>query len=349
MAATRATGPGAVAVGDAASGAVGTGRAFAPCNVELMDPSSSDRSSEEALRTALLRTLVPVVLLVALASVIDARAALAALGSAHPGWIVAGLALVQFQVVASALRWRWTAARLGQRIGARRAIAEYYLATLANQTLPGGVVGDAARAVRSTDSAPLGTAGLAVAVERVSGQAALLAVTLAGLAAWPALLGDRPASGTRTVLAALGVALALAALVALARRVGPARLRRGADGLGRALRRTWIEDGAWAVQGVASLAIVGSYLALWATSALALGAPLPPAALVTVVPLALLTMLVPISIGGWGLREAASAALWPLAGLAAADGLATSVLYGLVALAGSLPGLVVVLSRRERA
>ena len=293
--------------------------------------------------------VVPLVLLGALASVIDVPTALASLREAHPGWIVAGLALVQFQVVASALRWRWTAARLGQRIGARRAIGEYYLATLANQTLPGGVVGDAARAVRSTDSASLGTAGLAVLVERVSGQAALLAVTLGGIALWPALLGDRPASGVRTALAVGIAALALAALVGLAHRFGPARLRRGTAGLGRALRRTWVEDGAWAVQGVASLAIVGSYLGLYATSALALGAPLPPAALVTVVPLALLTMLVPISVGGWGLREAASAALWPLVGLAAADGLATSVLYGLVALAGSLPGLAVALSRRGRA
>ena len=292
---------------------------------------------------------MPLVLLAALAAVVDVHAALAALRGAHPGWIGCGLALVQLQVVASALRWRWTAARLGQRIGARRAIAEYYLATLANQTLPGGVVGDAARAVRSTDSAPLGTAGLGVVVERVSGQAALLAVTLAGLGLWPALLGDRPVSGAGAALVVSGAALALGALLALAHRFGPARLRRGTRGLGRALRRTWMEDGAWWVQGLASLAIVWSYLALYATCALALGAPLPLPALVTVVPLALLTMLVPISIGGWGLREAASAALWPIVGLSAAEGLATSVLYGLVALAGSLPGLVVALSRRRRA
>lgn len=293
---------------------------------------------------------VPVVLLVALASIVDLGTVTGSLRAADPGWVIAGLALVQFQTVASALRWRWTAARLGQRIGARRAIAEYYLATLVNQTLPGGVTGDAARAVRNRDGTTLGTAGLAVLVERVSGQAALLAVTLLGLASWPALLaGERPAAGLRAVGVAVAALAALAALAWLAHRVGPPAVRRVANRLGEALRLAWVVDGAWRVQGVASLAIVASYLGLYATCGLALGAPLGVAALVTVVPLALLTMLLPVSIGGWGLREAASVALWPLVGLSAADGLATSVLYGLVALAGSLPGLAVAVSRRHGA
>lgn len=297
-----------------------------------------------------LRTCVPVALLLLLARVIDVRAALALLRGARVEWIAAGLLLVQLQIVASALRWRWTAARLGQRIGARRAMAEYYLASLVNQTLPGGVTGDAARAVRNAEGTSLGTAGLAVFAERVSGQAALFAVTLVGLACWPALVaGDRPASSVRAVaLVGVGVAASIL-LVRVAGRRGPARVRQAMSRLRAALHLAWVADGAWLVQGAASLAIVAGYLALYAACGLALGAPLPMSALVTVVPLALLTMLLPVSIGGWGLREAASAALWPLVGLTAESGLATSVLYGLVALAGSLPGLYVAVSRRQRA
>ena len=56
-------------------------------------------------------------------------------------------------------------------------------------------------------------------------------------------------------------------------------------------------------------------------------------------PLILLTMLIPVTISGWGLREAAAAALLPLAGFVASEGLATSVAFGLVLLATSLPGI----------
>ncbi len=296
--------------------------------------------------------LLPIVLLAALGFAFDMDEALGAIARADLAWLLAGLALVQLQVVGSALRWRWTAARLGQRIGTRRAIAEYYLGTFANQVLPGGVTGDAARAVRNVEGVTLPVAGLAVAVERLSGQAALFAITAAGLACWPwlwpAASGDRPASASWTLGAvATTVGLAALALAALRRHGSPA-LRGKAEALRRALRRAWLEDGAWRVQGATSLGIVGSYLGLYATSAAALGTPLPFAALVTVVPLALLTMLLPIAVGGWGLREAAAVGLWPLVGLAATDGLATSVLYGLTALVGSLPGLAVALAGSRR-
>jgi hypothetical protein len=51
-------------------------------------------------------------------------------------------------------------------------------------------------------------------------------------------------------------------------------------------------------------------------------------------------MLIPLSFSGWGLREGAAAALFPVAGLTAAQGLATSVAFGLVFLIAVLPGLV---------
>ena len=101
----------------------------------------------------------------------------------------------------------------------------------------------------------------------------------------------------------------------------------------------WFDDGAWWKQATASLAIVAAYLTLFAVCAQAIGAPLPALAVLNVVPLTLLSMLLPVSIGGWGLREAAAAALWPLVGLSAEAGVATSILYGLLSLAGSLPAL----------
>ena len=59
--------------------------------------------------------------------------------------------------------------------------------------------------------------------------------------------------------------------------------------------------------------------------------------------LVLLAMTIPLSIGGWGPREGAAAWLFTMAGLSAAQGVSTSVVYGVLSLVASLPGAVVLL------
>ena len=143
------------------------------------------------------------------------------------------------------------------------------------------------------------------------------------------------------------VALALA--TAGLARWAPRRLARFAAGFGPAIRVAWLGPSKLWRQLLWSLVIVASYLAAFALASAAIGAPLAPLAVVALVPLVLLTMLLPISVAGWGAREAAAAALWPLAGAASADGMAASVLYGLVSLVGALPGALLIARRRVHA
>ena len=117
--------------------------------------------------------------------------------SASPGWLTAAVAMLTLQTVLSAIRWKITAARLGIRLGTGEALREYYLAQAVNVSVPGGVVGDAARAVRSRGAAGLLAAGQAVLFERLAGQAGLFVVTAVTFAVtlarpggvdWPAWL-----------------------------------------------------------------------------------------------------------------------------------------------------------------
>ena len=64
------------------------------------------------------------------------------------------------------------------------------------------------------------------------------------------------------------------------------------------------------------------------------------------VPLALLVLLamgVPANVAGWGPREGVAAWAFAAAGLGAAQGVATAVVYGVMVLVASLPGAVVLL------
>jgi len=154
-----------------------------------------------------------------------------------------GLLLVQLQIVLSAWRWHTTATSLGQALSLSDAVREYYLSTLVNQSLPGGVVGDAARVVRSRQQSGIAVAAQSVLIERMAGQVVLALLVVVGLIAWPFVVD-----------AARG---------------------RFAASLWPALQRAWFANGAWQVQLLLSLAIVSSYLALFAVAALTLGAPLP--------------------------------------------------------------------------
>ena len=267
----------------------------------------------------------------------------ASLASADPVYVLAGLVLVQVQIVLSALRWRFTAARLGQSLRPGQAIGDYYLGTLLNQVLPGGMAGDAIRAVRNRAAGQGGwkTPAQAVLFERMAGQGVFFAVAAIGIMLWPLLGGEAIPDNLRHVLS--GFSLAVAALVIvflLVFRFPPGTLRLRLENLKFAMTRAFVADGAWAVQAGSSIVIVGSYVAMFMLASAAIGAPLPALAAVTAIPLCLMMMLIPATFSGWGAREAAAAALWPLFGYAPAQGVTASILYGMLALVGALPGLV---------
>jgi hypothetical protein len=60
-------------------------------------------------------------------------------------------------------------------------------------------------------------------------------------------------------------------------------------------------------------------------------------------------MTLPITIAGWGIREASAAAIWGLANLTPADGVAVSVTYGIIVLLSALPGILFVIPRSGKA
>ncbi|WP_205598521.1 lysylphosphatidylglycerol synthase domain-containing protein, partial [Halomonas sp. NO4] len=169
------------------------------------------------MRSALLvRPLGSLGLLAALALWLDPRTVVAAVEGVAPGWVLLGLALTLPQVALCAWRWRLTARLLDLPLGWRRALHDYYLALFLNQVLPGGVMGDAARAWRHAGaSGRRGGAWRAVVIERASGQLAMLLLTLAVLLAsslWHDVLWRVLQAVARPVVTASPGALGLGAL-----------------------------------------------------------------------------------------------------------------------------------------
>lgn len=266
----------------------------------------------------------------------DAPAAMARLSGADAGWLAAAVALLTGQTVLMAFRWRLTAGQLGLRIGRRRAVGEYYLAQVVNATLPGGVLGDAARAVRSREDAGLAPAAYAVMIERLAGQVAMLAVLVLGLAVALARPGGIPWPGwTAAALAGAVAALALLLAAAPLVRASPRVL-----GFARATRTALLAPNVLPRQVALGIVIVALNLLAFAACARATGTVLGPEAIATLIPLILTAMVIPLSVAGLGWREGAAAALFPLAGASPEAGVAAGLAFGAVMLVASLPGLL---------
>ncbi|AJY48093.1 hypothetical protein TM49_09870 [Martelella endophytica] len=276
-----------------------------------------------------------VAIIAALVTVVDPADVVAAFENVSLGPVLTGLAIVQLQVVLSALRWRFTADRLGQTIPAGLAIREYYIASFVNQILPGGMAGDAIRAYRARAEDGWKRPAAAIVLERLSGQLAFFLLAGAGLFVWPLLLSENlPPGFAGLVLIGVGIVVVIASLGLIVART---RLMARFENLKPDLAAVFWRRGAFAVQFGLSMFTVLSYIAVFMIAAYATGAPLPAVALITVIPLCLMTMLIPAGIGGWGTREAAAAALWPLLGLTSAEGLSASLLYGMLCLCGVAP------------
>lgn len=273
---------------------------------------------------------------------VDWRASVALLAEADLRWLgVAGFALT-IQTVLSALRWRMTAARLGIILAPAEAIREYYLSQVVNQSLPGGILGDANRVLRARGQAGLFVSGQAVVFERAAGQLGLLAVLGVGLigtvvtpsdVVWPRWLLMPVAGGLAGVIGLLVLAI-------LALRVFGGT-DRGWKGSFRTFVHAVMAPDIFARQLALSVATATCNVAAFSLCASALGIDLTLGVTITLVPMILFAMILPLSISGWGLREGAAAALFPFVGATSAEGLATSVAFGLVFLATVLPGFLI--------
>lgn len=270
----------------------------------------------------------------------DGPEAARSLASADWSWLVLAIAALTVQTVLSALRWQLTARQLGVRFDARYAIREYYLAQVVNQALPGGMIGDAGRAYRARAQAGLMASGQAVVFERLAGQIAMYLIFAAAFLVTSLVPGglDWPGWLLAPVTFILLTGLVLPAALLAATQI-PGRAGGSATRLWRAIGVALADRRVLPGQVALGIGTTLCNLAAFALCARAVGVELHPSVVAALVPLILFTMLIPISISGWGFREGAAAAVLPLAGATASDGLASSVAFGLAFIAAVLPGL----------
>ncbi|MDP2811055.1 MAG: lysylphosphatidylglycerol synthase transmembrane domain-containing protein [Rhodocyclaceae bacterium] len=296
----------------------------------------------------LVRIAVSAALLGLIAWAVDGAGLWRRLGNADLRWFALAFAMGVLANVVSAWRWLAISRHLGLTATAAVLLPAYGRNVTINTILPGATLGgDAYRAlVLQRLGNPVIRAVASVAIDRLSGLWALFVISWL---AWLALAASETATvapaALNTHLAALGAAVAAPwAAGALTSRLSlepggwPSRFLRLLSETARLTQLTFVPSVV-----VQAAAIAALYAALCAVSP-----DVPALTLVAVSAPVFLAAALPLSVGGFGTREAALAAYWLLAGLPADIAVAGALLHGLATtLQGALWAPLFLLKRRK--
>jgi glycosyltransferase 2 family protein len=257
-----------------------------------------------------------------------------------------GTALAVPITVAGAWRWHLVSRGLGVGVQLGPAVASCYRAQFLNTTLPGGILGDVHRGVRHGLAAGDTGRGLrAVAWERLAGQVVQAVIAVVVLL----LLPSPVRSSAPAMLAVLAAAIVAVLLVG---QVTPTDPRSWVGRFSRAVRDDvrfgLLVRRAWPGVLLASTIALAGHVATYLVAARAVGVTTPTVTLLPLVMLVLLAAGLPLNVAGWGPREGMAAWAFGIAGLGAAQGVATAVAYGAMVLVATLPGAVVLLVSSTR-
>jgi glycosyltransferase 2 family protein len=252
--------------------------------------------------------------------------------------LVAASAIFFLTTVCGAWRWAIVSRGLGVRLSLPAAVAAYYRAVFLNLMLPGGVAGDVHRGVtHGREVHDVGRALRAVVWERAAGQVvqAVLAISLLLMLPSP-VRSSMPFVAVAAVAVVLGVVL----LGRVRGRGGRSRWTRIRNAVVADVRNGVLRRKALPAVIFASALVFIGHAATFLVAARAAGVDAPVSRLLPLAMVALLAMVLP-SIAGWGPREGVTAWVFSAAGLGAERGAATAVAYGVMVLAASLPGAIV--------
>ncbi len=244
-------------------------------------------------------------------------------------------------------RWRLIVATLGAQAPYRTAITNVYIGQFFNQVLPSSVGGDAVRVWKLTRFMPVQVALSSVALDRV---VALLAVPLILIVGSGMLAHIVPAGPFRwalyAIMAAAGFGMILlltADTIPLPRILLRTRLVDVLRSTPAAARKLFSNPARLVRAMLLSIVIhVGVGTSLWVL-ALNAGVDAPLAAFLLLAPIIAIVTTVPISVGGWGVREGAMVTALGLVHIQPAIALTVSIQFGLIMLVVGLPGGVLAL------
>jgi glycosyltransferase 2 family protein len=270
------------------------------------------------------------------------------------GWIGVAIAVTFFQIFVGVLRWREVSVECGAPLGAMQAMRFNVIGAFFNQTLPSSIGGDAVRLwLVARGGAGWRAATYSIFVDRAIGLIALAIIIVASLP-WSYNLISDPHGRSALLFVDFAALVGGVGFLILGRLPWPW------------LKRWWGTHHLHACSVIANrvifsrvhgpkiavLSLLVHVLAVviaWCVVQ-SIAAPVMFGQVFQLVPPVMLITMLPISIAGWGVREATMGLAFGYAGLMTNEGINVSLLFGAVSfIVGAVGGLVWIFSAEKAA
>ena len=249
------------------------------------------------------------------------------------------------QHLLSAYRWMYVSKFTNLNINFKNSLKYYYIAGFMNNILPGGIPGDLYRIYCTSDNKKeifkMGKSFQSVIFERLSGQIMLFFVFISSLTIY--FLTNQK------YIAFLYLILPTALIFFLIKYLIKYNIKKyfGTKDITKNFHMLFTGPIFWN-HIILSFFVVASYILIYIISAISLGLEIDYLAFLVFTPIILFSMTLPVSIGGWGVREVTALLVSFLIGLSASASISVSIIYGILNLICSLPGLFLFLNLRNR-
>jgi glycosyltransferase 2 family protein len=269
------------------------------------------------------------------------------------GWIVLAIAATLLQILVGVLRWREVSDECGAPLPMGQALRFNLIGTFFNQTLPSSIGGDAVRLWLVARGAGWRAATYSIFVDRAIGLIALAIIIVASLPWSYQLIGDPKGRAALALVdfAALGAGLGFLVLGALPwpwlkRWWATHHLHACAVIADRVI---FSRDRGPKVAALSLFVHVLTVVIAWCVVQ-SIAAPVSFGETFQLIPPVMLITMLPISIAGWGVREATMGLAFSYAGLMTNEGVNVSLLFGAVSfVVGAFGGLVWIFSAEKAA
>lgn len=291
------------------------------------------------------KPLTSLAVLVILWNKIDVDDVMVSIWDARIGYLFLALITFLLAQIVSSQRYIFAMQTLNREIPFFLALRVHFIGFWFSQLLPSGIGGDVVKIFMLKNRIGVSKAIRGTLLDRVSGLIFLMLGVVVLLPAYQLELQTFAMTATLSALATIFF-LALWASVYFngnraIKRMIPKPLRHISlllNDIARFRQRKPLMQQLWTSAIVHTGGILG-----YALVGMSLGIELPILIYYLLVPLIFLISLIPISLGGWGVREAGSIGLFGLVGLPPEQAFAMSVLFGLMVICASLPGGILLL------
>ncbi|HWF86320.1 MAG TPA: lysylphosphatidylglycerol synthase transmembrane domain-containing protein [Vicinamibacterales bacterium] len=321
-------------------------------------PDEPNSSPWRRLAMLALKIAVSVALLALLFSRVDARRLWTIARHASIVWLATALVVYFLNVLASVWRWRLLLHAQGVRMSARTLLGSFLVASFFNNFLPSNIGGDVIR-VRDTARPARSTtlATMVILSDRVLGLMALFLVASLGASIasevpahalspiWPSWLWAGfvfcTVAAAPAVLAPVGFSRLLQPLTVFHPEWVGDRIDKLTDVLSRFRER----PGAMAACFVVAVAVQASMIIYYLAVVWALHLPVGVWDLAVIVPISFVVQLLPVSVGGFGVREATFSLYFAKIGLPIESAVVMSLVGAALLMLFSLSGAAVWFAR----